>query len=477
MTPPLAITENHPMPVELLRDGRGVYGIGASELFDFEAAPIPLILRPDRFMDTKRYHASWHTPVLQKIVTGLHPSPFMHSREEQLRNVIHHEALKRAGLPPDFNERWWSTEKKQQARNRSVYHGLRCLSVQVINELVGKALQEAADADAVKVARRFTFRHRERIYRAAALSRRALQLAEIFPVLAIAIYSNHSVLRAADFSNRHAWWSELADRERTARHLVNRGARLRDVAAVMDVPMALRQIKPGAAHLASDVLCHPEFLNFLPNTTMRQRIWLTIVNWACGCVDPDFGAWTARHVPEIAGRAREVWAFVDGITEWVRAGKLGPALPGDPAHPRAGHEFIVRPFTPSMSIETVTRLNAEWHDAIAANKDGPDAAFPPPWYPAAKAGEFDILPIENSAELYREGAAMHHCIGTYVQRVRSGGWYVYSVRHADKRIATFALQRCALSAELSQIRGPCNAQVSKKIVAAVMRWLRAQPRP
>jgi hypothetical protein len=52
---------------------------------------------------------------------------------------------------------------------------------------------------------------------------------------------------------------------------------------------------------------------------------------------------------------------------------------------------------------------------------------------------------------------------------------VYSVRHADKRIATFALQRCALSAELSLIRGPCNAQVSKEIVAAVMRWLRAQP--
>jgi hypothetical protein len=59
----------------------------------------------------------------------------------------------------------------------------------VINELIGKALQEAADADAVKAARRFTFAHRENIYRAAALSRRALQLTETFPVLAMAIYS------------------------------------------------------------------------------------------------------------------------------------------------------------------------------------------------------------------------------------------------------------------------------------------------
>jgi hypothetical protein len=128
-----------------------------------------------------------------------------------------------------------------------------------------------------------------------------------------------------------------------------------------------------------------------------------------------------------------------------------------------------------MSLKTVTTLSAEWHEAVAAAMDGPDATFPPPWYPAAKVGDFDILPIEKSAELYREGAAMHHCIGTYVDAVQSGGCYVYSVRQADKRIATFALVRCAVSAELSEIRGPCNAQVPEKTVAAVRRWLRAQP--
>ena len=57
-----------------------------------------------------------------------------------------------------------------------------------------------------------------------------------------------------------------------------------------------------------------------------------------------------------------------------------------------------------MSLKTVTALSAEWHEAVAAGMDGPDAALPPPWYPAAKVGDFDILPIETSAELYREGA-------------------------------------------------------------------------
>jgi hypothetical protein len=252
--------------------------------------------------------------------------------------------------------------------------------------------------------------------------------------------------------------------------------RLRDVAAVMKIPMTLRHIKPGVAHLATGVFCrHPEFLRFLPDTTVRQRIWLSQVDWARHRVDADFGAWTARHVLEMPGRrVQEVWSFVSDIADWISAGKPAPALGGDWAPPPAGHEFVVRPFTPSMSVNTVTTLSAEWHEAVAAGMDGPDAAFPPPWYPAAKAGDFAIVPIENSAELYREGAAMHHCVGTYVDAVQSGELYVYSVRRAHKRIATFALRRRAMSAELSEIRGPCNAQVPQKIVAAVRRWLLAQ---
>jgi hypothetical protein len=327
----------------------------------------------------------------------------------------------------------------------------------VINELIGKALQEAADADAVRAARRFTFAHRESIYRAAALSRRVLQLTETFPVLAVAIYSDHRTLYPRADSDR-----------KSAAHLVDRGARLRDVAAVMNIPMPLQYIKPGVAHWVTHVVCrHPEFLNFLPDTTWRQRVWLLLVHLAFQDVDADFAAWIARHMLELPGRRdQEIRSFASDIADWVRAGKSFRA---------PGREFVVRPFVPSMSLKTVTALSAEWHEAVAAAMDGPDATFPPPWYPAAKVGDLDFLPIENSAELYREGAAMHHCIGTYVDAVQSGRCYVYSVRQCEKRIATLALVRCPVSAELSEIRGPCNAQVPEKTVVAVIRWLRAQP--
>ena len=301
------VYDGEPHPVELLRDQRGIYGIGVSDLFDFEAIawscgiepephtferpPRALILRPDRLPDTRPRRA-----VLQKIAGGFRRGPFMHTHEEQLRRFIHHEALNRAALPwpprhdPFGSAQWWSADKKQQARNRGIYHGLRQLSLHVVNHLIGAALEAAADADAVKAARRFAFEHRESIYRAGALSRRALQLTETFPVLALAIYAEHWQIR--EYGERHAeplssherfsiWDAEAAElrlRKNEAIKLVVAGARLRDVAGAMGIPMALRRIKPGVAHLASEISWyHPELLRAMPDTVPSSRIWLRVV--------------------------------------------------------------------------------------------------------------------------------------------------------------------------------------------------------
>jgi hypothetical protein len=468
------------MPVELLRDSRGIYGIGVSDLFDYEAlawscgvereetayfgsTPSALILRPDWFMDTKPHRAA-----LQKIIGGFRRGPFMRSREEHLRQFIHHEALNRAGLPwPQTADSfpWWATDKKQQARNRGIYHGLRRLSLHVINNLIGKAFEEAADGPALAAARRFTLEHREHIYRAAALSSRALQLTETFPVLAMAIYSDQWLLRPyiADLNRSDLQRTDVAERKRLAARLVDRGARLRDVAAVMNIPMALRRVKPGVAHLATDVFCrHPEPLNFMPDTTPRQRIWLQAVDWAFVRVNSDFGAWAARHVSEIPGRRyQEVGPFLRDLADWACA--EGPS-----------RHFVTRSFMPSMSLKTVTALSADWHEAVANHMDGLDSTFPPPWYPAARVGDYEIVPIESSAALFREGAAMHHCVGAYADHVQSGRLYVYSLRRAGERVATFALAREAASATLIEIRGPCNAWPEEKIVAVVRRWLWAR---
>ena len=69
---------------------------------------------------------------------------------------------------------------------------------------------------------------------------------------------------------------------------------------------------------------------------------------------------------------------------------------------------------------------------------------------------------------------MHHCVGTYGDRVQCGSLYIYSIRRSGKRVATMALGRNNAQACVEQIRGPYNTEPPKAIVAIVARWLDAQ---
>ena len=101
----------------------------------------------------------------------------------------------------------------------------------------------------------------------------------------------------------------------------------------------------------------------------------------------------------------EVGPLLSDLSDWASGhGRQSPL--------KRGRSLSCVRSSPRMSLKTVTRLSADWHEAVASHMVGPQFAFPPPWYPAAKVGGFEILPIDNSAALYREGAAMHHCIGT-----------------------------------------------------------------
>jgi PcfJ-like protein len=472
-------------PVELLRDRQGIYGIGVSDAYDIEALawacgadpedarqtrPSNVILRPDMLQFGKQWRYGSLFAVLQKITGGFRHGMFAHSHEERLRQVIHHETLIRAGLPwppPNDRKRWWSSDKTQQDRNRRIYHGLRLQSLHVVNKLIGIALQEAADQRVLKIARRFAIRYREPIYRAGAKSRRALQLAEAFPVLALAVYGDMVFYWNKCDASSSLWETEVrenARRVQEAADLIERGARLREVAAVMRIPMALRRVKPGAAHLA--VACHnAEWVTSrMPDSLPRMRTWLRAVHHAHIEAGPDFAEWAAAHALQIpVGSENELASFLNDTADWVRA-----------SHGNDGHQFVVRPFTPTMSLRTVTKLSAEWHEAVASNLTGPQHTFPAPWLPAATINGVEIIPIDNSADLYREGAFMHHCIGTYSEGMRGGHYYVYSIRRNGERVATAGLVLHGARAELHQLRGPCNAPAPKQITATVERWLRAQ---
>jgi hypothetical protein len=464
-------------PVELLRDGKGIYGIGVSKYAPTGYLPKNLIVRRDRLQESQTYHQA----VLQMITGGFRYGMFTSMSEEHHRQVIHHAMLCRAGLPwppPQSpgspNVQYWSSDCERQVRNRQIYHGLRLGSLSVVNRLIGQALEEAADPNALKLARRFRFRYRYQIYHAAALSSRMLQITAVFPALALAVFG------FGGWSNRRP----ENVREHAAR-LIEAGAPLKTIADLMRVPMAFRKIKPGAADLALyavDAFHDQRLIHaYMPDSLPQMKLWLRCIGLAKEC-GPEFVEWVAKQSPTISGTPNEVVSLLRDLMDWVQACDrasvpqhvINAFLGDDRFRAPRGEQFVVRPFSPDMSFRTATELCNDWHEAVANNMSGPRCEFPEPWCGPAEVHGYHIIPITNTAELYREGYALHHCVGTQGPRVQSGAAYFYSVRKNDERVATVELLRHRGGVVIGQLRGACNCQPPKNIVRAIKSWLRSQ---
>jgi PcfJ-like protein len=313
-----------------------------------------------------------------------------------------------------------------------------------------------------------------------------MQLAESFPLLAYLTY----VHSRGDQDKRNA-----------ASAMVDRGVMLRDIAAIWELPMALRRVKPGAVHLVFGLLQkRPQLLDHMPEPLPQMRRWLIAVRNAESLGGGDYATWVARNWSDI----RDLQEMQD-LGDWITASALYAraqtnqelehwAQQNAPArlaarvrelvlveatqqfNPAVNQPPIERPFVSSMSLRTVRELSAQWHESVAQAKESEVRPFPQPWFPASKlVNGYEVVPIVNSADLYREGKTMHHCVGSYSHDVIAGRKYIYSVREGDDRIATFELVRNGdAKAALGQIRGNCNAHVPKQITDAVRRWLRSQ---
>ncbi len=469
-------------PVELLRDHDGVFGIGLVDDFPFgETGPHlkfdhsghkyrrlrPLILRPDVLAEgaTVKLQYSRENAVLQRIMSPKFGWDTFHRvLENQYRAVIEQAMMQRHGvlLKPGavLAELTKDLTKEQRVQFWRKYHGIKRASAKLMNRLIGKLLEEATDPDVIRVARRFHFDHREAIYHVGALNPRALQLAEAFPLLATWIY-------ASPLHWRDEYREEQIVRSAEAAKLVEKGASLKRVAAVMGVPLHLRKVLPGAyLGRVSNVLWEEAdfFFAYLPGTTRAVRRWLTITNMAEDRdLGPEFVRWVAKHALQFEGKLREIKIVVEDLGDFVRACKR------DEPH-------VVRRFSPNMSMRTVSRLSADWHAAVQSAK-GPRYTFPRPWCPSGEVNGYEIAPIDSSRDLYHEGAAMHNCAGTYADRVMDGDVYIYSIRRAGERVATLEIVKTDDGVKIGQLRGPCNKPAAKEIAAAARHWLQMQTLP
>lgn len=260
-------------------------------------------------------------------------------------------------------------------------------------------------------------------------------------------------------------------------HLVKVGAPLRKVAECAGVPTALRKVKPGATHHALRGLelftANPDLIHaHMPQSLPRMRFWLKTVAFA-KALSPgvDFAEFVAKNVFWIGTADDEIIAWVENTADWVRACR---PQSNSRLFRASGSEFVTRRFSPGMSVRTVNALSEAWHEAVTNARSVPSFAFPVPWAQAAKADDYEILPITDNVELFREGRAMHHCVGTYGAEAVEGKCYIFSLRKDGKKMATIELVRSGDKVELGQIRGRCNGLVAKEIKYAVRKWLKTQ---
>jgi hypothetical protein len=435
-------------PVDLLHDRKGIYGVGTTEGGSWPGRTLKIVLRSDRLLD-EYDEEYWPSAALQMLTSNR--EVFRFCAEGGLRGIIHDRMLHNAGICLDRTEKFWATNRNEEAKNRKLYHGLRVGSRRIVNTLIARALTEAADPEVLRQARRFVLGHRYPIYRAAAVSRRFLQLTDTFPVLAMAII-------------RSEGWKSLL-----ARQLVERGVSVKKIACVLDVPMALQRVKPGAAHLAledgSDVLAsNPDLIYaYMPESLSLMKFWLRKV-MSAGQVDRDFARFAAKHLFTFGDTTEEITAWLINTADWVRACRRPDDNVG---------RLVIRPFRANMSVKTVTKLSDQWHESVAKVESGPIYELPEPWVPGGNVDGFEIVPITNSVELYCEGCITHHCVGTYGERVTGGDCYIYSLRKDGQRLATLQLVKSGGRVVFGQIEGPCNTTVSKAIELAARKWLKS----
>jgi len=409
----------------------------------------PLVLRPDLIRASAVFPNKGRSTLLHSIGNKC----WADSYEWALLELMHSAALAR-------NERFMELRKKEERLAQRCKHmkgeswrvycrirwGQRKRQFILLNGMLKRLIAEAADPAGLQLARRFHPFARENIYRAAAISQRASQLIDVFPALGLVIYCPRE--KSED-------WEKAPD----AAQMVERGVKLSHIAGFMQIPMAARGLKPAVAHLfdypPANLFC------YLPQKTWEQRLWLR--PFMCPSIhtdDPDFALWIARNVLKIGNRIRPVIESLRDVRDWVDEVK------------RERPRCITRRFSPDMSWATVQRENSLWHEAIAKCKSSRSRyKIPAPWLPTGHANGFRIVPLDSAKKLWKEGSVMHHCVGSYDQRVAKGVCYIYSVRQGNERIATVELVRINGQIRSAQIRGRRNAQPSKEVSTAVRKWL------
>ncbi len=295
---------------------------------------------------------------------------------------------------------------------------------------------------------RFGYRQKNRLAKFAAGSPRLAQLASSFPLLFFALATGYGNARQRALALR----------------MVDDGCKLRDIAAVMELPMALRRVVPamlieplvvarltdkGATSLASRAL----------RAGPSQRNSVAVGFYGSRLYNEAFGVWLAQI--SVCDRVRELEAVrAVAIYAWASNQMDDPDV-----------SLGVPPWVRELSLETACDNAREWINRLQWRRYFQGLPLKDHWMRPGSYEGFDIVPLLTMADLKAEIAVMRNCLAAYVPRLISGKTRLYGVRRGKDRLATVEVAHTGDDTlVMMQTKGPGNVTVSTAIFRAVEKW-------
>ena len=309
------------------------------------------------------------------------------------------------------------------------------------------------------------------------------QLLQSFPWLAVRIFAFHDKSAVG------------------AMKLARQGAKTRDIAEAVNVPMCFKRFLPK---VTESLLKHHEVLAKCPNIVSHhypskigyQDSWLTNFGKALSSGSEEFAFWVAVHWQDLLEKEDDLQTIrstVCDLRDWVRAcvvQSIGSNIDSvcHILREKDITEFIDRkwqsyvdlaeagkPFNKEMSLQTVLKLSEEWHER-QSEKTAADVEFPEEWYVGGTVGDFRIEPIRTAVELSRYAYLLHNCATGFARGIADGGSFFYVVYEGDELKAMLEISNPARAA-IDQLKGSRNTEVSTELSAAVQSWWGTRKRP
>jgi PcfJ-like protein len=256
------------------------------------------------------------------------------------------------------------------------------------------------------------------------------------------------VLAAARGNARVSWCERAFIREQLSKMCQSK-AQLRDVMFSYGLPLPLRLLDGSvltssrATVIRRLALMNPSTLaQIIPATRQKQNAWLqALQNWCEGMTSRSeannyrclFFEWAATNYPGVTySEANGVHHLVDFVS----------------AHPDT--------FNPLWTRERARAEEQKWHADLAlaevVERTGVPLDTVIDYMPLPLLWEYgglSFVALQTGKALRAEGAAMHHCVASYWQKVVNGGSRIYSILENGRRVATLEL-----TSRPTQYKGP-----------------------